>query len=85
MSELLGVTDTKQNYPKLRARIEIRQQSLFSGMTIPWLYCGKWLNLSADDIDTGKPRIRIFDDEGKVIKGDAGLVGRMLLDGICDA
>ena len=25
MSELLGVTDTKQNYPKLRARIEIRQ------------------------------------------------------------
>lgn len=25
MSELLGVSDAKKNYPKLRARIEIRQ------------------------------------------------------------
>lgn len=58
------------------------QQHLFSGQTIPWKYCNKWLNLSMDDLINGRQRVRIFDDAGNAIKGDAGLVGRKLLDGI---
>ena len=65
-------------------RIVRCQKSLFTGSTIPWKYCGKWLNLSADDIENKRGRIRLFDDDGNLIKGDAGLVGRMLLDGLCD-
>ena len=57
-----------------------KQQSLFSGMFIPYQYCGKTLYLSQDDIDHGKNRIRIADENGRVIKGDAGLVGRMLIE-----
>jgi hypothetical protein len=46
------------------------------------IYCGKPLILSADDIESGKSRIQIFDDNGNKIKGDAGLIGRRLIDGI---
>lgn len=38
--------------------------------------------VDADDIASGKPRIQIYDENGNKIKGDAGLIGRRLIDGI---
>lgn len=58
------------------------QKSLFSGMFLPYEYCGKIIYLFQDDIDSGRNRIRISDENGTAIKGDAGLIGRMLMDGL---
>lgn len=57
-------------------------QSLFSGMFMPHEYCGKVIYLSQDDIENGRNRIRIASAEGVIIKGDAGLVGRKLIENL---